>query len=31
MKKIELQQIMKYFDRDGDNQISYHEFVSGLR
>jgi len=31
MKKVELQQIMKYFDTDGDNQISYLEFVQALR
>jgi len=30
-KKFELQQLMKYFDVDGDNHISYLEFITALR
>jgi Ca2+-binding EF-hand superfamily protein len=30
-KKVELQALMKYYDVDGDGQISFDEFVGGLR
>lgn len=30
-KKVELQGLMKYYDVDGDGNISYDEFLSGLR
>ena len=29
--KVELQALMKYYDVDGDGNISYEEFLSGLR
>ena len=29
--KVELQALMKYYDTDGDGNISYEEFISGLR
>lgn len=28
---VELQQLLKYYDQDGDNHISYQEFVKGLQ
>lgn len=31
LKKVELQALMKYYDIDGDGNISYEEFVRGLR
>jgi len=30
-KKVELQALMKYYDVDGDGNISYDEFIRGLR
>lgn len=30
-KKVELQALMKYYDIDGDGNISYEEFIRGLR
>lgn len=30
-KKVELQQLMKHYDLDGDGQISYYEFIKGMR
>jgi calcyphosin len=30
-KKVELQALMKFYDVDGDGNISYDEFLSGLR
>lgn len=30
-KIVELQALMKYYDKDHDGSISYEEFVSGLR
>jgi Ca2+-binding EF-hand superfamily protein len=30
-KKVELQGLMKYYDVDGDGNISYDEFLSGMR
>jgi hypothetical protein len=30
-KKVELQALMKYYDVDGDGNISYDEFLRGLR
>lgn len=30
-KKVELQGLMKYYDADGDGNISYDEFLSGMR
>ena len=30
-KKVELQALMKFYDVDGDGNISYEEFLSGLR
>jgi Ca2+-binding EF-hand superfamily protein len=30
-KKVELQALMKYYDVDGDGNVSYEEFLSGLR
>jgi hypothetical protein len=30
-KKVELQALMKYYDVDGDGNISYEEFLRGLR
>jgi Ca2+-binding EF-hand superfamily protein len=30
-KKVELQALMKYYDIDGDGNICYEEFLSGLR
>jgi Ca2+-binding EF-hand superfamily protein len=29
--KIELQQLVKYYDVDGDGSIGYEEFLNGLR
>lgn len=30
-KKVELQALMKYYDVDGDGNITYNEFLRGLR
>ena len=30
-KKVELQQLLKYYDTNGDGSISYEEFLGGLR
>ena len=30
-KKVDLQALMKYYDIDGDGNISYEEFIRGLR
>ena len=30
-KKVELQALVKFYDVDGDGNISYDEFLSGLR
>lgn len=30
-KKVELQALMKYYDTDGDGNVSYEEFMRGLR
>lgn len=30
-KKVELQALMKYYDMDGDGNITYNEFIRGLR
>jgi Ca2+-binding EF-hand superfamily protein len=30
-KKVELQALMKYYDVDGDGNVSYEEFLRGLR
>ena len=30
-KKVELQALVKYYDVDGDGNISYEEFIRGLR
>mmetsp|Transcript_29256 Transcript_29256/g.21780 ORF Transcript_29256/g.21780 Transcript_29256/m.21780 type:complete len:80 (+) Transcript_29256:58-297(+) len=30
-KKVELQALMKYYDIDGDGNVSYEEFLRGLR
>ena len=30
-KKVELQALMKFYDVDGDGNISFDEFLSGLR
>jgi Ca2+-binding EF-hand superfamily protein len=30
-KKVELQALMKYYDTDGDGNINYNEFLSGLK
>lgn len=30
-KKVELQALMKFYDVDGDGNISYEEFIRGLR
>ena len=30
-KKVELQQLIKYYDTNGDGSISYDEFLGGLR
>lgn len=30
-KKVELQALMKYYDVDGDGNITYDEFLRGLR
>jgi len=30
-KKVELQALMRFYDVDGDGNISYDEFISGLR
>lgn len=30
-KKVELQALMKFYDVDGDGNITYDEFLSGLR
>lgn len=30
-KKVELQALMKYYDVNGDGQISYDEFLNGLK
>jgi len=30
-KKVELQALMKFYDLDGDGNIGYEEFLSGLR
>lgn len=30
-KKTDLQALIKYYDADGDGQISYDEFLKGLR
>lgn len=30
-KKVELQALMKFYDIDGDGNISYEEFLSGMR
>jgi len=31
LKKVELQALMKYYDVDGDGNVSYEEFLRGLR
>ena len=30
-KKVELQALMKFYDVDGDGNVTYDEFLSGLR
>jgi len=30
-KKVELQALMRFYDVDGDGNIGYEEFISGLR
>ena len=30
-KKVELQALIKFYDVDGDGNVSYEEFVRGLR
>ena len=30
-KKVELQALLKYYDVDGDGNVSYEEFLRGLR
>lgn len=30
-KKVELQALMRHYDVDGDGNISYEEFIRGLR
>ena len=30
-KKVELQALMKHYDVDGDGNITYEEFIRGLR
>ena len=30
-KKVELQALIKYYDVDGDGNVSYEEFIRGLR
>jgi len=30
-KKVELQALIKFYDTDGDGNVSYDEFISGLR
>jgi Ca2+-binding EF-hand superfamily protein len=30
-KKVELQALIKFYDIDGDGNVSYEEFLSGLR
>ena len=30
-KKVDIQALMKYYDTDGDGNISFDEFVSGLK
>lgn len=30
-KKVELQALVKYYDMDGDGNITYEEFLRGLR
>lgn len=30
-KKVELQALMRHYDIDGDGNVSYEEFISGLR
>jgi len=30
-KKVELQALIRYYDVDGDGNVSYDEFVSGLK
>ena len=30
-KKVELQALMKFYDVNGDGNISYNEFLSGLK
>jgi Ca2+-binding EF-hand superfamily protein len=29
--KVELQQLIKYYDVDGDGNVGYEEFLNGLR
>jgi Ca2+-binding EF-hand superfamily protein len=29
--KVELQQLIKYYDVDGDGNVGYEEFLSGLK
>ncbi len=31
LKVVEIQALIKYYDKDGDGSISYEEFISGLR
>jgi len=31
VKKVELQALMKYYDIDGDGNITYEEFLNGLK
>ena len=30
-KKVELQALMRYYDIDGDGNVSYEEFINGLK
>ena len=30
-KKVELQALMRHYDVDGDGNVSYEEFIRGLR
>ena len=31
LKKVEAQALLKYYDNDGDGNVCYEEFLSGLK
>jgi len=31
LKKIDLQTLIKYYDKDGDGSLNFEEFIGGIR